>query len=212
MRLSPDQAQKIAEDLSLRLERSKTPVPIGVSNRHLHLTQEHWDALFGKGSQPKKYRPTRQPGYYAAEQAVDVEGPKGKIVNVRVVAPHRTKTQVEVSRTDALALGLNPPVRGSGTLTGAAPIKITGPKGSVDVPDALIIAQRHVHFSPAEAAAMKVKDGEFLRVRAGVGGPRETVFEGALARVSDKFALEFHIDTDEANAAWVKNGDLAYIV
>lgn len=212
MNLSPEMAQTIAADLSRRMERSKTGVPVGVSNRHLHLTQTHWDALFGKGTEPTLHRQTRQPGYFASKEAVDIEGPKGRIRGVRVVAPHRPKTQVEVSRTDALALGLNPPVRGSGTLSGASPVKLIGPRGAVEVADALIIAQRHVHFSPAEAQALKVNDGDLLRVRTGVGGPRETVFEGALARVSDKFALEFHIDTDEANAAWVKNGDLAYIV
>lgn len=205
-------AQEIAAEVLTRMERSKTPIPAGVSNRHVHLTQEHWDLLFGAGTQPRKFKQVVQPGFFACYETVDLVGPKGTIKNARLVAPHRPKTQVELSKSDAQILGVRPPVRGSGKLAGAAPLKIVGPKGELDVPDAAIIAQRHVHFSPAEAQAMGVKDGDILRVRAGAGGPRELVFENVLARVSDQFALEFHIDTDEANAAWIKNGDFVHLV
>lgn len=206
-----DAAATVAAELELALHRAAFPVPVGVSVRHFHITEEHWRRIFG-AAEPKKKRGLLQPGFWAAEETVTISGPKGKLERVRLVAPWRAKTQVEVSRSDAQHLGIDAPVKGSGKLSGAAPVTITGPAGSIEVPDALIVAQRHVHFSPADAQRMKVKDGDMLRVRCGGGGPRETVFEGCLARVSDKFALEFHVDTDEANAAWVKNGDLAYLV
>lgn len=212
MRFDPSQAAEIAKELSLRMERARRPVPIGISNRHLHVCREHWDLLFGPGGGPTLHRQLRQPGFYAAKETVEVQGPKGSLKGVRIIGPLRPRTQVEVSRTDSLALGLQPPVRGSGDLKGASSVRLTGPKGSVEVAEAVILSQRHIHFTPAEAADFKVSDGEFVRARVGGGGPRETVFEGVLARVSDKFALELHLDTDEANAAGIGAGGVAYIV
>lgn len=209
---NPELAKRITEKIVERMERSKTPVPIGVSNRHAHLSQEHWDVLFGPGTQPRKFRSVKQPGFYACFEAVDVEGPKGKVEKVRLIAPHRPKTQIEVSGTDASALGLKPPIRDSGKLDGSSPVRILGPKGSIEIREGLIIARRHIHFHPLEAKAMGVQDGEIVRVRAGIGGARELVFERVLVRVSDQFSLELHIDTDEANSAWVRSGDQVYIV
>jgi len=194
------------------MERSKTPIPIGVSNRHVHLDQEHWDVLFGKGVEPRKFRSVKQPGFWACFETVDLEGPKGRIEKVRLIAPHRPKSQIEISKTDASVLGLRPPVRDSGKLEGSCAVRVVGPKGSINFTEGLIIARRHIHFHPLEAQAMGVKDGEIVRVRAGVDGPRELVFEEVLIRVSEKFSLELHIDLDEANAAWVKNGDYVRIV
>jgi putative phosphotransacetylase len=208
MELAKDITEKILE----RMERSKKPIPVGVSNRHIHMSQEDWDVLFGKGAEPRKFRSVKQPGFYACYETVSLEGPKGKIENVRLIAPHRPGTQVEVSRTDAAALGAKPPVRDSGKLDGSAPIKIVGPKGTLEVRQGLILARRHIHFAPAEAADFGIKDGDVVRVRAGIGGERELVFEQVLCRISDKFALEFHLDTDEANASLVKSGDTVYIV
>lgn len=208
MELAKDITDKILE----RMERSKKPIPVGVSNRHIHMSQEDWDTLFGKGTQPRKFRSVRQPGFYACYETVALEGPKGKLDNVRLIAPHRPGTQVEISRTDAANLGSKPPVRDSGKLDGSAPIKIVGPKGTLEVPQGLILARRHIHFAPAEAVEFGIKDGDVVRVRAGIGGERELVFEQVLCRISDKFALEFHLDTDEANAALVKSGDTVFIV
>ena len=208
MELAKDITEKILE----RMERSKKPIPVGVSNRHIHMSQEDWDVLFGKGTDPRKFRSVRQPGFYACYETVSLEGPKGKIDNVRLIAPHRPGTQVEISRTDAAALGSKPPVRDSGKLDGSAPIKIVGPKGTLEVKQGLILARRHIHFAPAEAVEFGIKDGDVVRVRAGIGGERELVFEQVLCRISDKFALEFHLDTDEANASLVKSGDTVYIV
>ena len=194
------------------MARSRHAIPVGVSVRHFHITKAHWEILFGKGVEPTHHRGILQPGFWAAKEVVDIQGPKGTITKVRLVAPYRDKTQVEISRTDAAKLGIEAPVRGSGQLKGAVAIRLIGPKGAVDVADAAIIAQRHVHFSPAEAKKVGVADGELVRVRAGAGGPRELLFENVLVRVSDKYALEFHIDTDEANAAWLKSGDRVHLV
>jgi putative phosphotransacetylase len=207
MEQDPKLAEKITQDLVSRMERSKTPIPIGVSNRHVHLRQEDWDVLFGKGSVPRKFRQVKQPGFYACFETVDVEGPKGKVEKIRLIAPHRPKTQVEISQTDAQVLGLRPPIRDSGDLAGSGKVRVIGPKGTLEITEGLIIARRHIHFHPLEAQAMGIKDGEVVRVRAGTAGPRELVFEQVLCRVSDKFSLELHVDTDEANAAWVKSGD-----
>ena len=208
---NPELAKKITEKVVERMERSKTAIPIGVSNRHVHLAQEHWDVLFGKGIEPRKFRAVKQPGFWACYETVDIEGPKGRVPNIRLIAPHRPKTQIEISKTDAQVLGLRPPVRDSGQLGGSAPVRVIGPKGSIEINEGLIIARRHIHFHPLEAQVMGVKDGEVVRVRAGTGGPRELIFEEVLIRVSDKFSLELHIDTDEANAAWVKSGDTVRI-
>lgn len=205
-------AKDITEKILERMERSKKPIPVGVSNRHLHLSQEDWDVLFGKGAQPRKFRSVVQPGFYACYEVVALEGPKGRIENVRLIAPHRPGTQVEISKTDAAALGAKPPVRDSGKLEDSAPVKIIGPKGTLELKQGLILARRHIHFAPKEAEEFGIKDGDVVRVRAGIGGERELVFEQVLCRISDKFALEFHLDTDEANASLVKTGDTVFIV
>lgn len=208
----PKLAEKITADIVSSMEKSKTPVPVGVSNRHVHLSQEDWDVLFGKGTLPRKFRQVKQPGFYACFESVDIEGPRGRVDKVRLIAPHRPGTQVEISQTDAQILGLKPPIRDSGKLENSSPVRVIGPKGTIEIKQGLIIARRHIHFHPLEAQAMGVKDGEIVRVRAGIGGLRELVYEQVLCRVSDKFSLELHVDTDEANAAWVKSGDTVHIV
>ena len=208
----PDLAKKITAEIVSRMERSKTDIPIGVSNRHAHLTQEDFDARFGKGVVVRKFRSVKQPVFYACYETVNIEGPKGLIKNIRLIAPHRSKTQIEISKTDAGVLGLKPPVRDSGDLEGSSEVRLIGPKGAIEIKQGLVIARRHIHFHPLEARSMGVKDGEIVRVRAGQGGIRELVFEQVLIRVSDQFSLELHIDTDEANAAWVKSGDKVNIV
>lgn len=195
----------------IKTARFETPISIGVSNRHVHLCQADWDFLFGPGLTPRKFRSVKQPGFWACYETVDVVGPKGKIEKVRLIAPHRPRTQIEVAKTDAAQLGLRAPVRGSGDLGGSSPVRVIGPKGSLEIKEGLVIASRHIHLSPSEAQERGIQDKEVVRVRAGIGGPREVLFENVLCRVSDQFSLEFHIDTDEANAAWVKTGELVYI-
>ena len=205
------QAESLAAELSKRLKRSKLDIPVGVSNRHCHLTEQHFKALFGRDAEPKKVKNIKQPGFWAAEETIDVKGPKGVLKRVRLVAPYRAHTQIELAVTDAVGIGLNPPVRESGDVKGSAGATLIGPAGSVEIKEGVIVAQRHLHFSPAEAAALGIKSGEVVRVRCGTGKGRSTVFEDVVVRVSDKYSLEFHVDTDEANAAALKTGDIVHI-
>jgi len=174
-------------------------VPVGISNRHIHLSQEHLEALFGPGYQLTVRKDLSQTGQFAAEETLTIEGPKSALKNVRSLGPVRKETQVEVSRTDAFALGLQPPVRDSGYLAESPGIKLIGPKGTVELDKGVIIAQRHIHMNSADAEAFGVKDKDIVSVR--VGGERGLVFDNVLIRVRDDFVLEMHIDTDEANAA-----------
>ncbi|MFA6316740.1 MAG: phosphate propanoyltransferase [Elusimicrobiota bacterium] len=212
MSLDPGLAGSIADELARRLGRSSVPIPVGVSNRHLHLSAVHVAALFGPGAAMTSLRPLMQPGQFACGQTVDLEGPKGRVRGVRVLGPARPKTQIEVSLTDCRTLGIEPPLRQSGNLDAAAGVRLVGPAGSVDAPGSVIVAQRHLHVHTSDAARLGLKDNDVVRVRAGSPALRPAVFENVVARVSDQFALEFHLDTDEANAAWVKTGDVAYLV
>lgn len=209
---NPELAQRVTPQGAATLDRYTSQIPIGISNRHVHLDQAHWDILFGKGVEPRKFRNVKQPGFWACYETIDLEGPKGRIEKVRLIAPHRPKTQIEISKTDASILGLRPPIRDSGKVEGSSPVRVIGPQGTIEIKEGLIIARRHIHFHPLEAQAMGVKDGEIVKVRVGDGGPRPAVFEEVLIRISDKLALELHIDMDEANAAWAKNGDMVKIV
>jgi putative phosphotransacetylase len=185
-------------------------VPVGVSARHIHLSQEHVEALFGAGYQLTEFKPLSQPGQYAANEAVAVAGPKGSFPKVRILGPARKVTQLEISRTDAFAIGVNAPVRESGDISGSAGITITGPAGDVTIQEGVIVAARHIHFHTDDAEKWGIKDKQSLKVR--VGGERGLVFENVTARVSPSYALDMHIDTDEANASGAKTGDTAEII
>ncbi len=185
-------------------------VPVGVSARHVHLTQEHVEALFGAGHvlHPKK---TLMGGQFAAEECVTIVGLKLRAIeNVRVLGPCRKQSQVEVSATDALRLGVKAPIRESGKLSGSAPIAIVGPCGAVYLQEGCIIAMRHIHMSPEDAKAAGVKDGDIVSVRA--DNERATIFDQVLIRVNENFTLEMHVDTDEANACKIKTGDTVRIL
>lgn len=203
--------KEIVGELKLRAERSKTPVPVGISNRHVHFTKEDFKALFGPAAEPVLFRQLRQPGFYAANELVAIQGPKGVIKNVRMIGPYRSYTQVEISLGDARILGVEPPIRDSGKLENSPGIKIIGPAGSVEIRRGVILSKRHIHLHPRDAESLKIKDGSEVRARCG-SGDRTTVFERVLCRVSEKFALELHLDVEEANAAGLKNGDPASIV
>ncbi len=185
-------------------------VPIGVSARHIHLSKEHIALLFGAGYELKEMKALSQPGQYAAEETVAVVGPKGRIDKVRILGPARSKSQLEISRTDAFALGVNPPVRESGHIDGTPGIKVIGPAGEVELEEGVIVAARHIHFHTDDAAKWGIADKQELTVR--VEGERGVTFEHVIARVSDQFALDMHIDTDEANAAGIKTGDIGVIL
>lgn len=185
-------------------------VPIGVSARHIHLSKDHINLLFGAGYELKVLKDLSQPGQYAAEETVAVIGPKGRFDKVRILGPARGKSQLEVSRTDAFGLGLNPPVRESGNIADTPGIKVVGPAGEVDLAEGVIVAARHIHFHTDDAARWGIADKQRLTVR--VNGERPLIFEDVVARISDQFALDMHIDTDEANAAGVKTGDHAELI
>ena len=180
---------------------SENKIPIGVSARHVHLTREHIDILFGKGYQLHKKK-TLMVGQFAAEECVTLVGTKLRAIeNVRILGPERKASQVEVARTDAIRLGLNPPVRESGNVAGSAPIALVGPAGALYLKEGCIIAKRHIHMSPADGEKFGVKDGDIVKVRFANG--RGGVFEEVQIRVDKSFTLEMHIDTDEANGLGV---------
>ncbi|AZN40929.1 phosphate propanoyltransferase [Paenibacillus albus] len=185
-------------------------VPVGVSARHIHLTQEHVETLFGQGAELTVFKDLSQPGQYAANEQVEVIGPKGSFAKVRILGPVRPRTQLEVSRTDAFQLGINPPVRESGNIAGSAGITIKGPAGEVTIEEGVIVAARHIHFHTSDAERWGITDKQRLTVR--LQGERGLVLENVVARVSPDFALDMHIDTDEANASGAKTGDQAEII
>ncbi len=184
--------------------------PIGISNRHIHLSVEHIQILFGPGYELHPAKDLKQPGQFAAEESVSIVGPKGHIDGVRVLGPSRNHTQIEVSMTDAFKLGVKPPVRDSGDLAGTPGIDIIGPKGRVTVNDGVILAGRHVHMHTSDAEALGLQDKDHVKVR--VPGERGLVFDNVLVRVSPSYTLEMHVDTDEANACLLKNGQTVEII
>ncbi len=185
-------------------------VPVGVSARHIHLTQEHVEALFGKGYQLTKKKDLMG-GQFASNERVTIVGLKLRAIeNVRILGPVRKESQVEISATDALKLGINAPVRNSGDIKGSAPIAVVGPKGAIYLQEGCIVAARHIHMSPRDAEAAGVHDKDFVSVRC--ENERGTTFDNVLIRVDPKFTLEMHIDTDEANASGIKQDDTVRII
>jgi putative phosphotransacetylase len=193
----------------VKFTMSKT-VPVGVSARHIHVSQEHVEILFGKGYELTEFKPLSQPGQYAANETVAVIGSKGQFDKVRILGPVRPETQLEISMTDSFAIGVKAPVRESGSIEGTPGITIKGPAGEVTIDKGVIVAARHIHFHTSDAANWGIEDKQLLKVR--LGGDRGLVLENVLARVSDSFELDMHIDTDEANAAGARNGDTAEII
>ena len=185
-------------------------VPVGVSNRHIHLSQKDVETLFGPGHRLTKKKELMG-GQYACEECCTIVGLKLRAIeNVRVLGPARKATQVEISYTDARKLGINVPVRESGDIAGSAPIAIVGPKGAVYCKEGCIVAARHIHMSPADAARAGVNDGDYVSVK--MDNERGTTFDQVKIRVDESFTLEMHIDTDEANAGDIKSGDKVVIV
>ena len=187
-------------------------IPVGISNRHIHLSREDLDTLFGAGYELTPIKDLSQPGQYACKELLTIIGPSMRpIENVRVLGPIRKESQVEISVTDSFVLKVKPPVRESGSLAGSAPVTIIGPKGIVTLKQGCIIANRHIHMSPADGARFGVKDGDYITVDAFSGTKRTRWFD-VQVRVSDKFRLEMHVDTDDANAVGFKNGSTVTMV
>ena len=173
---------------------------VETSARHVHVTQEHLEILFGKGYELTKKKDLSQPGQYACEERVTVVGPKKELKGVSILGPVRKATQVELSLTDARSIGVAAPVRESGDVAGSAGCKLIGPAGEVDLTEGVIAAKRHIHATPADAEQLGVKNGDIVSVKVDTDG-RSLVFGDVVVRVSDSYALAMHIDTDESNAA-----------
>lgn len=185
-------------------------IPVGVSNRHVHLSPEHVEALFGPGYRLTPLRELKQQGQFAARETVSLIGPRGILTNVRVLGPSRGVTQVEISRTDGYALGIHPPIRLSGDHADTPGIAVAGERGAVVLGSGVIVARNHVHMSDEEARSFGVSNGDRLSVRS--LGDRPVVFADVAVRVSPAFRLEMHIDLDEANAANLKTGDVVRLL
>lgn len=183
-------------------------IEMEASGRHVHVTKEQAIALFGHGLTPD--RPLSQPGQWAAKERVTVVGPKGEFRNVAVLGPERADAQVEISLTDGRILGIQPPVRPSGSVKGSPGALLKGPCGEVSVPEGVIAAQRHIHITPEDADRMGVRDKQIVKLRTYTERP--LVFEDVLVRVSKDFATRVHLDYDEANACGFAKGDLGRIL
>ena len=183
---------------STEIEDEASEIPVGVSKRHLHLSQADMDILFGEGYQLTKMKDLSQPGQYACKETVTICGPKGAIEKVRILGPVRSKTQVEILAGDGFKLGIVSQTRLSGDLQGTPGVAIIGQKGSVQTTEGLIIAQRHIHMTPQDAQRLGVYDGQIVSIQ--VNGERGGVYNNVAVRANDASALECHIDTEEANA------------
>lgn len=174
-------------------------VKIGISNKHVHLSAEHVEALFGKGHELTPKKALFQPGQFACEETVDIVGPKKTLSGVRVLGPIRKETQVELAMTDARSIGLKAPVTDSGKLDGTPGCKLIGPGGEVELEKGVIVARRHVHLNDEQAAEAGVKDGDVVSIR--IEGDRALTFDNVLVRAGSIHLREVHLDTDEGNAA-----------
>ncbi len=186
-------------------------VPIGISARHVHVSREHLDILYGEGH---ALNPVKElmGGQFAAKEQVTIVGANLRVMeNVRILGPLRKATQVEVSKTDARKLGLNAPIRESGDIKGSMPITLVGPKGAISLKEGCIVAMRHIHMNPADAMRFGVSDKQIVSVRTGEG-VRKGVLSNVMVRVDDSYTLEMHIDTDEANGLGIKQNDAVSIV
>ncbi|MBI4856041.1 MAG: phosphate propanoyltransferase [Acetobacterium woodii] len=185
-------------------------VPIGLSNKHIHVSQADLETLFGKGYQLTAMKDLSQPGQYAAEEKIDVVGPKGTLKGIRILGPVRPETQLEVSVGDGFCLGIKAPLRNSGDIADTPGVKLIGPAGEVEIAKGAIVAARHIHMSTEEGATYGLKDKDVVCVK--LDGPRGLTFDNVLVRVHPDFKLDMHLDVEEGNAAGAKNGQIATIL
>ena len=185
-------------------------VIVEISARHLHLSQEHLDILFGAGHQLTNKKDLSQPGQFACEEKVEVVGTKGSL-KMSVLGPVRPETQVELSLTDARSIGVAAPVRESGQVKGSGACKIVGPKGEIEIAEGVIVAKRHIHMTKADAAEFGLEDKQVVSVKVDSDG-RSLIFGDVVVRVSDSYALAMHIDTDESNAAGMAPGTMGEVI
>lgn len=187
-----------------------SPIPVSISARHAHLSQETIDKLFGPGYRLHVRNPLSQPGQFAAQETITLVGPRGRLERVRVLGPPRDEDQIEISRSDEIALGLDAPLRVSGDLTGTPGITLVGPAGQITLDKGVVCAARHIHMNPADAKRFGVHDRQRVRVSLDTDG-RDLEFGDVVVRVSPDYRLELHVDTDEGNAAGIRPGDVAVL-
>jgi acetate kinase len=192
------------EQISGIIKTQDRTIPIGVSAHHVHLCREHVEILFGEGHKLTAKAPLSQPGQFACEERVTLVGPKGRVERVRVLGPERNHTQIEISRTEEFKLGIDAPVRLSGDIDDSPGITIEGPEGVLHLDKGVICAQRHIHMNPEDALHFGIRDRDIVMIQ--VEGDRSLIYGDVVVRVKPSFALEFHIDTDEANAAELDSG------
>lgn len=188
------------------VDHNPVRIPVAISARHVHLTRASVDTLFGVGYPLHVHTQLSQPGQFAAEETVTLAGPGGQLAHVRIVGPERSENQVELARTDEVELGLDGPLRASGDLGHTPGLRIIGPRGHIDLPGGVILAQRHIHMSPADAQCLGLRDHDVVQV-ALEGTGRALTFGDVVVRVSPEYRLEMHLDTDEGNAAGLHRGD-----
>lgn len=192
------------------LQSQKRHIPVGVSARHIHVSREDLDILYGSGYQLHKLKPLMADDF-ASEETVTLVGPNLRTIeHVRILGPERKHTQVEIARTDAFKLGINPPVRASGDIAGSASIVVVGPKGALNLKEGCILANRHIHMTPQDAESIGLKDNVYVNVKA--YGEKGAILYKVQVRVNEKFTTEMHIDTDDANAVGLHSGDLVEIL
>ena len=184
---------------------------VETSARHVHLSEADFKVLFGENASLTIKKELSQPGQYACEERVEIVGPKKSIAGVSILGPFRKQTQVELSATDARSIGLGIAVKESGDLAGTPGCKIVGPKGTIEIPEGVIVAKRHIHATVADAKELGVVDKEIVNVKIESNG-RSLIFGDVIVRVSDSYALAMHIDTDESNAGLVAPGTMGEIV
>ena len=190
-------------------ELEKYKIPIGISNRHIHISQSDLEILFGKGYMLTKKNDLKQPGQFAANETLAIRGPKGQFEKVRILGPVREKSQVEISLTDSFRLGVKAPIKESGLLENTPGLELIGPKGKINITQGTIVSLRHIHMTPEYANKIGVKDKDIVEVE--TLGEREGVLGNVLIRISNNFSVEMHIDVDEANACALKNNDFVIL-
>lgn len=202
--------QIVAEAVRRELHKRSCQVPVGISVRHIHLSRADVDKLFGRNYQLTPKKQLSQPGQYACEECLDVIGPRGELKKVRILGPERKATQIELAQTDCRNIGISAPVRSSGNTAGTPGITLRGPLGEIHVPEGVIIADRHLHMSDAEAAAFGLKDGDHVQIR--IDGIKPGILGNVLVRAGKAHALDLHIDTDDGNAFLLRQGQMVTVL
>lgn len=209
--ITPEQlVELVTREVRAQLRLRGRQVPVGISMRHIHLSRREVDALFGRNYCLTPLRPLSQPGQFACQECLDVIGPKGVLHKVRILGPERPAAQVELAQTDCRTIGVSAPVRASGHIEGTPGVLLQGPRGVLDLARGVIIADRHLHMSTAQAAAFGLADGDTVRIR--VDGGKPGILDGVLVRAGDRYELDLHLDTDDANAFQLRQGQLVTVL